>query len=262
MKEYHITIKAGRWFFVTLAGIAVVGIAASSLILYFLITQDPLDLLKIKVKLEKQQIKARMAGSFPVVTEIDQQLTIPIKDTISVHFPFNQQFAIPFNKTLTVPVELNTTIPVSMTVPFNSDIPIDTEVFLDTEIRTSVLGFPLKVPIKGYIPVQTTIPVSQKVEVKEDFHLKLRSPVKVDINDTFRIPINTLISANVPLDTQINLPFKDRIYANVTLQGPGEGDEIPNLYILDNSLDVKLEKMRLDWQEMPLLKQLGYTPKH
>ena len=247
MREYHITIKAGRWFFFALAATAITGISIGGLLVYVFFSQDPLDFLTIKVRLEKQQIKANLAGSFPVETEIDQQLSIPIKDTISVHFPFNQEFSIPFNKTLNVPVELNTTIPVSMTVPFHSDIPVDTEIFLDTEIRTSVLGIPFTVPIKGYVPVHTTIPVSQKVEVKEDFHLKLRSPVKVDINDTFRIPINTLISADVPLDTKIHLPFKERIFASVTLK-PDEGTEIPNLYILDNSLDVNLEDVQLDWK--------------
>ncbi|MDY6906208.1 MAG: hypothetical protein SWH61_16175 [Thermodesulfobacteriota bacterium] len=250
MKEYHITIRAGRLFFLGLGGIAVTGILVVAFLLYLFIGNDPLDLIKIKVKLEKQQIKARLEGSFPVVTAIDQQFSIPVKDTISVHFPFNQQINIPFNKTLNVPVELNTTIPVSMTVPFKSDIPVDTEIYMDTEIRTSVLGVPFKVPIKGYVPVHTTIPVSQKVEVQEDFHLKLRSPVKVDINDTFRIPVNTTISVNVPIDTKINLPFKENIFANVSLKGPDKGDAIPNLYILDNSLDVNIEKMRIDWRGM------------
>lgn len=252
MREYHITIKADRWFFFTLIATVVIGISVGALLVYLFLIQDPLDFLKIRVRLEKQQIRARMAGSFPVVAKIDQQFSIPIKDTISVDFPFNQQISIPFNKTLKVPVELNTTIPVSMTVPFNSDIPIDTEIFMDTKIRTSVLGIPFTVPIKGYVPVHTTISVSQKVEVQEDFHLKLRSPVKVDINDTFRIPIDTLISAKIPLDTEINLPFKQRIHADVSLKGPGEGEEIPNLYILDSSLDVKLENMQLNWKSKPL----------
>ena len=247
LKEYHITIRTGPRFFIAAAGIAVTGILISAVLLYLLIASDPLDLLKIRVRLEKQRIKTRMEGSFPVTAEIDQHFSIPVKDNLSVHFPFKEQISVPIKKTLHVPVELNTTIPVSMTVPFNSDIPVDTEIYLDAEISTSVLGVPFKVPIKGYVPIHTTIPVSQLVEIKQDFHLKLRSPVKVDINDTFRIPMDTIISVDVPLETEIDLPFKQIISANVSLKGPGEGNDIPNLYILDNSLDLELEGISIDW---------------
>ncbi len=246
MKEYHITIKIGRRFVIAAAGILATGILISTALLYLLIANDPLNLLKISVRLEKQPIKTRMVGSFPVTAEIDQNFSIPVKDNISIHFPFKEQISVPIQKTLNVPVELNTTIPVSMTVPFNSNIPVDTKIYLDTEVSTSVLGIPFKVPIKGYVPVHTTIPVSQLVEIKQDFHLKLRSPVKVDINDTFRIPMDTIISADIPLDAKIDLPFKQIIDAKVSLTGPGEGDEIPNLYILNNSLELELEGIRLD----------------
>lgn len=246
MKEYHITINIGRRFFIAAAGITATGILISVALLYLLIARDPLDLLKIRVRLEKQPIKTQMGGTFPVTAEIDQHFSIPVKDNLSVHFPFKEQVSVPIKKTLNVPVELNTIIPISMTVPFNSDIPVDTRIYLDTEVSTSVLGIPFKVPIKGYVPVHTTIPVSQVVEIKQDFHLKLRSPVKVDINDTFWIPVDTIISADIPLETEIDFPFKQIISANVTLTGPGEGNEIPNLYILNNSLELELEGIRVD----------------
>lgn len=248
MKEYHITIKTGPKFFITAAGIAAIGILLSAALLYLLIVSDPLDLLKIRVRLEEQPVKTRMEGAFPVTAKIDQHFILPVKDNISIHFPFKEQVSVPIKKTLNVPVELNTTIPVSMTVPFNSDIPVDTEIYLDAEVSTSLLGIPFKVPIKGPIPVHTTIPVSQLVEIKQDFHLKLRSPVRVDINDTFRIPLDTIISADIPLETEIDLPFKQIISANVSLTGLGESNEIPNLYILNDILELELEGIRIDWK--------------
>jgi hypothetical protein len=52
----------------------------------------------------------------------------------------------------------------------------------------------------------------------------------------------------VPLKTELTIPFKEQVLANVSLSG-NETEEIPNLYILDNTLDFKLKQMRLVWKE-------------
>jgi hypothetical protein len=113
-----------------------------------------------------------------------------------------------------------------------------------------VLGIPVSVPVKGYIPVKTTIPVDQQVEVQEDFALALRTPVSVDIDDVFQIPIKTVFSAEIPLKADLTIPFKEHVQANVSLEG-AIAEEIPNLYILDNTLDFKLNQMRLVWKDKP-----------
>lgn len=248
MGEYHITIKTGRGFFVALACGLCGAIVIAAALLYFVVTSDLLGRLSLRISLEQQYLKARMAASFPVLADIDQSLNVPLDETISVTVPFEQHFSIPFNKTLEVPIELNTTIPVYMTVPFKSDIPIETEVFVDTDIKTSILGIPVSVPVKGYIPVKTTIPVDQQVEVQEDFALALRTPVSVDIKDTFQIPIKTVFSAEIPLKADLTIPFKEHVQANVSLEG-AMAEEIPNLYILDNTLDFKVNQMRLVWKD-------------
>ncbi len=253
MREYHLTIKAGRGFLVALSGLVLGMIVIVAGLLYLFLAYDPLDRICLRVNLEQQYIKARMAASFPVMADIDQLLRIPLDETIPVKVPFNQHFPIPFNQTFEVPVELNTTIPVSMTVPFKSDIPIETEVYVNTEIKTSIMGIPFSVPIKGYIPVRASIPVDQQVEVKEDFQLALRSPVKVDIKETFQVPIDTVFSMKIPLNTEIAVPFKEHVLANVSLEGD-VAEEIPNLYILDNTLDFKLSQMRLTWKKRPGVK--------
>ncbi|MDY6832724.1 MAG: hypothetical protein SWC96_12970 [Thermodesulfobacteriota bacterium] len=243
--EYAITIKIGRRLLLFLGGLVVVGVAGT--VCLFLVF-DPLHNIQLRVNLQQQQIKARMAASFPVTADIDQMLRVPLKADIPVSVPFSQDLSVPLHKTFDVPVEINTTIPVYMTVPFKSDIPIDTQVFLETEVRTSVLGVPLTVPIKGYVPVRATIPVDQTVTVKEDFQLALRTPVTVDIQDTFTIPITTRFTTTVPVETQLAIPFQDTIQANVALEG-AVADQIPNLYILDNAIDIGLGRFRLVWKK-------------
>ena len=250
MREYHITIQVGRGFFAVL-GCLMCGVALLVAgLVYLFYAHDPLGMISLRVKLEQQYLKARMAASFPVMAEVDQLLRVPLNETISVTVPVRQQFAVPFNKTLEVPVEMNTTIPISLTVPFKSSIPIETEVYVDTAIKTTVMGFPITVPIKGYIPVRATIPVDQQVEVKENFQLALRAPVTVEIKETFQIPINTAIAVNVPLNAELRIPFKEQVLANVSLEGD-MAEEIPNLYILDNILDFRLDQMKLVWKDNP-----------
>ena len=248
MGEYHITIKVGRGFFIAL-GCFLIGVAVLAAIgVYLFLVYDPLDMISLRIQLEQQYLKARMAASFPVTADIDQMLRIPLNETIQVDVPFNQHLTVPFNKTLDLPVEMNTTIPVHMTVPFKSNIPIETKVFVDTAIKTSVFGFPITVPVKGYIPVRATIPVDQDVVVQEDFKLALKAPVSVDIEESFEILINTVFPMKVPLNTELTIPFKEHVLANVSLEGD-VAEEIPNLYILDNTLDFKINQMRLVWKD-------------
>ncbi|MFZ5565083.1 MAG: hypothetical protein ACOZBW_13625 [Thermodesulfobacteriota bacterium] len=245
MGEYSITIKISRRF-LWLLGVLMAVCVAGTVCLFIIF--DPLNNIQLRVNLQQQQVKARMAASFPVTAGIDQVLRVPLKADIPVSVPFSQDLSVPFNKTFDVPVEINTTIPVYMTVPFKSNIPIDAQVYMDTEIHTSVLGVPLTVPVKGYLPVRTTIPVDQNVVVKEDFQLSLRSPVTVDIQDTFTIPITTRFTATVPVDTELTIPFQDTILANVSLEG-AVADQLPNLYILDNAIDIGLGQFRLVWKK-------------
>lgn len=248
MGEYHITIRVGRGFFIAL-GCALAGVLVLAVIgVYLFLAYDPLDMIALRIKLEQQYLKARMAASFPVTADIDQLLRIPLNETIPVNVPFNQHLTVPFHKTLDLPVEINTTIPVYMTVPFKSDIPIETEVFVDTAIKTSVLGFPVTVPVKGYIPVRATIPVDQEVVVQEDFKLALKAPVSVEIEEAFEISIDTVFPMKVPLNTDLTIPFKEHVLANVSLDGD-VAEEIPNLYILDNTLDFRINQMRLVWKD-------------
>ncbi len=250
MGEYHITIKTGRGLVVALWAFVLVSVVLVAGLVYFYLAYDPLDRISLRLNMQQQSLKARMAASFPVTADIDQLLRVPLDETIPVNVPFKQHMTIPFNKTLDLPMEINTTIPVYMTVPFKSDIPIDTKVYVDTKIETSILGIPVTVPVKGYIPVHTTIPVDQQVEVRKDFPLSLRSPVNVKIKDTFQIPIDTVFSMSVPLNTELAIPFKEQILANVSLEG-NMAQGIPNLYILDNTLDFKLSQMQLVWKDKP-----------
>ena len=100
MREYHITIRAGRGLLIGLGGLAFGMIVIVAVLVYLFLTYDPLDKISLRVALGQQDLKARMAASFPVVAKIDQLLRVPLNDTISVTIPFNQHFSIPFTKIL------------------------------------------------------------------------------------------------------------------------------------------------------------------
>lgn len=243
--EYVVTIKIGRGLLLFLAGMAVAGVAGAA---WLFVVLDPLSNLHLRVNLQQQPVRVRIAASFPVTADIDQMLRVPLKADIPVNVPFSKKLSVPLEKTFDAPVEINTTIPVYMTVPFKSLISIDTQVFLDTKVRTSVLGLPLTIPIRGYVPVRATIPVDETVTVKEDFKLALRTPVTVHIQDTFTIPITTHFTGTVPVDTELRIPFQETIQANVALAGTA-ADQIPDLYILDNAVDIDLGRFRLLWKK-------------
>ncbi|OQX64046.1 MAG: hypothetical protein B5M56_01010 [Desulfococcus sp. 4484_241] len=245
MAEYHITIRLNRWLLPAVCCLLLV-IAAVMVFLFVAYSQGKIG---VMVKLKgQQQIKVRMAASFPVTADIDQMLKIPVKGRASLSVPVNQSVTVPFKKNLTVPVELDTMIPINLDVPLNLKIPIDTSVFVDTRVKTSVLGIPLTVPVKGYFPIKATIPVVQMLPIRDKIKLQLKTPVKAAINDHFEIPIDTLFSVDVPLDMMIKVPFKNRVMANISLDGKVV-NQIPNLYILDNTLEIGLDQLRLVWRD-------------
>jgi hypothetical protein len=141
-----------------------------------------------------EAVETTELGSINVPVVIDE--TLPVSLTV------------PFSETIEVPI--NTTIPISTSIAVNENIvvPINDTVSLnrDAQIVISVLGqsIPVDVPIRADIPLsmQTNVPIDLEVPIELDIpvDMMIEVPVDTEVPIEAEIPVQMEFPVTVPLD--------------------------------------------------------------
>jgi hypothetical protein len=235
-------------------GIASIAIMA---ILFALVLVNPLQWFLVKLKIE-EQIGISVTNEIPLVAKIDQQVVIEMADKLQGTIHVEDEMVIALDEVIDVPLELN--IPVSLDtevymdeilnlkfdlplhvtlspeelglhglkIPFNEslyiedELAVDFEVAMDTKIKTRLLGIPFKIPAQGSIPVKTTIPIRQALNVKDTITL---TPMDYTVEFNALLPVEAAVPVDqmvnikggliVPVRQQISIPLKKVVTAPV-----------------------------------------------
>jgi len=247
MKDINITIKFGSRFIVLLSAFIIISTAIFGFFTFLFLMYFPLNMFKLRIKLDEQSFKARVVGAIPLNTEIDEIVKITINEVFPIKFPFHQDMVIPINETFNVPVELETNMPINMIVKFDSIIPVTLDVPIDSIFQAKVFGIPMSIPVKGTVPLFLNIPVRKDIPINENIKIKFKAPVKVVVNSEFKIPINTDISIKLPFRHDLIFPLKTNITTKALLKG-----DLPDLQLLDNTLDIGFDQLGFAWDKKVL----------
>lgn len=241
MKQIHFTIKFN---FLLVFSVIILAVISISLIGVAFFLYSPLDLLKLKIKIDQQSFNAKVVGAIPIHTEVKENIKVKIDETFKINFPFNQDLEVPVNETFSVPVEIETQMPIRLTVYLDADIPIETVINIDNTFSVRLFGMNLSVPVKGLVPLSMSVPVKKAIPINEIINIKFKSPTKVHVNSMFHIPIRTKISADIPIKHQLNVPIAFNLDTKASLKG-----DLPDLQLLENWLDVGLEQFGFEWKD-------------
>ncbi len=241
MKQIQFNIKFNFFLVFSLITIAMVSISLVG-VAFFL--YSPLDLLKLKIKIEQQSFNAKVVGDIPINTEVSENIKVQLDETFQINFPFNQDLKVPINETFYVPVEIETQMPINLTVNFDANIPIKTIIKIDSVFSIKLFGLNLSVPVKGTVPLSMNVPVKKTIPINEIINIKFKSPTKVHVNSMFNIPIRTNISADIPIKHMLHIPIEFDLDTKATLKG-----DLPDLQLLENWLDVGLEQFGITWDD-------------
>jgi hypothetical protein len=77
--EFHFTIRLDRRLLIALGIFFLVTTALTSIVILLFLTFVPADFLKLRIKLKEQAFNAKIAGTMPVRTDINDTFRIPFK---------------------------------------------------------------------------------------------------------------------------------------------------------------------------------------
>jgi hypothetical protein len=194
---------------VLLAAMAIGAVAA-----YLLIGRVELTL-----ALRDQPLTAIIPQQLEGRARVSDDLKLKLDETIRTTVPVNQRVTIPIKDTLNIVAIFDGEIPLRMKVRLKDSIPLKQVVDLDTTVEAYLpeLGSTLKIPLRGKIPIDTTVPVDLVIPVDQRIRLDFTTPVTAHIRQDLDVPLRASIEAEVPIDATFKVPVLNEVEAVVNL---------------------------------------------
>ncbi len=157
-----------------------------------------------------------------VRADILDALDVLIEGDIATTVPIDQVVQVPIKDTLHVMATVDSDVPIKMTVPIRDVIPIDQTVDVNTKVQVDVLGQTLTLPVRGQVPVKAMVPVKLDVPVDQMVRIRFTAPTEVRIKDAVSVPLKADIAAVVPIRSEMRIPVKSALQADITVPQPFE----------------------------------------
>jgi hypothetical protein len=124
-----------------------------------------------------------------------------------------------------------------MDVRVQDSITIDQVLDVDAVIDANFLGDWHKLPIKGKVPVKAVVPIDLIIPVDKMVRLKFETLVKARIKDNLNVPLKTVIQADIPIQSTLDVPVLSDLQAMVTI--PPEKPLPVNIHYADLLLPLR-----------------------
>lgn len=175
-----------------------------------------------RLLLTNQKATVVLPEPIPVTADILNDLAIVLEGKLTTTVPIDQNVTIPIKDTLHVMATLDHDVPIKMNVPIHDTVMVDQLVHVDTTVGVKVLGKTLNLPIKGDVPIKTEVPINLEVPVDQMVHLKFTAPADVKLTQALNVPLKADIHTTIPLHSKMNVPVKSALKANVSIADPVE----------------------------------------
>jgi len=172
------------------------------------------------LSLKDQPAIVQVVKSAPVKAEVLNNLDILLKGNLTTVVPVNQEVTLPIKDTLNVMATMDNDIPIKMNVAIHDKILISQEVPVDTKVEVNVMGVKIRLPVRGNIPIKMEVPIDLNVPVNQPVRMKFTAPVAVKLQQDLRVPLKTDIATTIPLNSQMSVPVREPLDALVTIPEP------------------------------------------
>lgn len=184
----------------------------------------------IYIPLEDQKVSIDLQEPLRAKVQIHDALDVDVTGRINTVIPINEVLDIPITQTLTPRVYFDSQVPIQTTIPVRETLIVNQDMSVDTTVKIKILGRDITLPLKGVIPIKLNVPIQMDVPLKQEIHLKFDAQIKTVLKENLRIPLNTSLKANIPIQGHLNVPIKTALDASVDVQ---------------NTLPVKIKKGEL-----------------
>lgn len=184
----------------------------------------------IYIPLEDQAVNIDLQEALKAKVTIHDALDVDVTGKVNAVIPINEQLVIPVNQTLMPHVYFDNMVPIKTTIPVKETLRVDQDMPIDTKVTVKVLGKDITLPLKGMIPIRMDVPVDLNVPLDQTVHLKFDAKVRTDLKESLKVPLVTTLNQQIPISGRLNVPVKTPLDATVEVQ---------------NTLPVKIQKGEL-----------------
>lgn len=161
----------------------------------------------VRVPMDGQELRVRIPGTLPVQVEVlDARGLEAAVDARGI--------PVRLAETLKLRIDLDTEVPLALTVRYRGQIPVRAQVPVDTTMQTRVLGVPMSLPVKGTIPLDLDLPVDLAIPIEQPVRLKFSAPITARVDQTVHIPLKAELDARIRFgEDPIGLTVADSAFA-------------------------------------------------
>ncbi|MGB0956427.1 MAG: hypothetical protein ACPGZP_10560 [Panacagrimonas sp.] len=210
---------------------------AGAAMAYLVMTRVDLELM-----LRDQPATVIVPEPITATASVNGPIGLRLNDTIGTTVPINQSVTIPIRDTLNIVAYFKGSVPLKMNVRLVDEIALNQVVAVDTTIDAYLpaLKSTIQVPIRGKIPINTTVPVDLVIPVDQMVDLDFTTPVTAQIDQQLTVPLMTQIDAAVPIDADMNVPVLNDLHAVINMPaGPSK------VVITEADLSLPLRTLKL-----------------
>ncbi len=176
-----------------------------------------LNYIAVQLPLKNQQAQVKINEPILAKANVLNPLDVMIQGQLQTQIPIDQQIQVPIKDTIRTQVSFDHEIPIQLAVNIDQQIPLEQVIHLDSKVQVKILGKEMSLPIRGDIPIHATIPVKLTMPINQKIKLKFVAPVDAKINQRLNIPLKATIDAKVPLQGVLQVPVKSQIETQVFL---------------------------------------------
>ena len=185
-----------------------------------------------------------------LTAEVLNKLEISLNEVITTQVPIKKDVSVPIDEILNLRAAIKTSVPVTMDVRVQDSIAIDQVLDLDSVVQARVLGEVIDIPIKGRVPVRADVPIDLMIPIRKKIPVDIVAPVKAKLKQRLTIPLNTVIDAEIPISSEMNVPVHSAIEALATFTK----EPLP-VVIQYADLKLPLRTLRLETTDEPAPKR-------
>jgi len=213
---------AGRTINLRLIGlIFCIFMILQNVVLMVLLQWDPLKYYSLQLSLDSDAI-LDIKDEIPVVIDLDERIPVRLDEKLTLEVPINQEVQVRVREKVRVPVDVTAHVPIDEEVDVEAMVPIKTTIDVDTKIQTTIMGAPVKIPIKVQLPLDVEVPISCKARIKmDDFQVHVKETFELGLDEPISVHMDTILKTEISLANEIEVPLKLNLKTLVRLDQKG-----------------------------------------
>jgi hypothetical protein len=171
-----------------------------------------------------QTLKANIPAWFPVEVTVDETVPVKLSKLLELQVPIRKDVAVQLDDDFTVPLDVYLTIPIDQEIYVEAEVPVETMIPLDgIRVKADLWGMKkVALPLSGFFPVKTTIPLRQKIRVKTQVKVRLQEEITVHVTKQLTLPLDLNVKVKLPINDVFDVDFSENLTVNARVP-----EEIP-----------------------------------